>query len=237
MKSLNLLSFALFIIACSRVKPKIDDYETLRQIMVRDQIEARGIKDEKVLNAMRKVPRHLFIPEEFRQFAYGDYPVSIGEGQTISQPYIVALMTEALRLSGNEKVLEIGTGSGYQAAVLATIVPEVFTIEIIPSLAQRAEAILKKLNYDNVYVRIGDGYLGWSEHSPYDGIIITCAPEKVPDSLLHQLAEGGRLVVPLGPEGGVQILTLFEKTGGKIKKTEIAPVRFVPMKGLIEKEQ
>ncbi len=228
---------ALFLTACSRAQIKNDDFGKLRRLMVENQIKARDIKDERVLAAMLKVPRHLFVPEKYRKLAYEDHPLPIGEGQTISQPYIVALMTEALKLQGHEKVLEIGTGSGYQAAILAHLTKEVYTIELLPALAKSAEAILKNLEYKNVFVRCGDGYLGWTEHAPFAAIIITCAPEQVPDSLIKQLAEGGRLVVPLGPEGQTQILTLYEKENGKLKKTEIAPVIFVPMKGLIEEKK
>ncbi len=205
--------------------------------MVRDQLEARSIHDARVLQAMRTVPRHLFVPEPRRLLAYEDYPLPIGEGQTISQPYVVALMTEALMLDGHEKVLEIGTGSGYQAAVLAAVAREVYTIEIVPSLAQRAEQTLQALGYRNVKVKSGDGYLGWSEYAPFDAVIITCAPERLPDSLVRQLAEGGRLVAPIGPENETQVLTLFEKTNGALKRTPMTPVIFVPMQGLIKKKE
>lgn len=237
MQRLAIICVILMVNACRPIRIKSDEYEALRKIMVNDQIAGRGIRDEKVLSAMRKIPRHMFVPEKLRKSAYEDYPLPIGEEQTISQPYIVALMTEALRLTGSEKVLEIGTGSGYQAAVLSLLAKEVYTIEILPTLAQRAESTLKALGFTNILVRCADGYLGWSEHAPFDAIIITCAPEKVPDSLIRQLAEKGRLVVPLGSENKAQMLTLFTKSEGRLDTIDIAPVIFVPMKGVIEKEK
>ena len=198
-----------------------------RQMMVRDQIVARGIKDERLLAAMRKVKRHLFVPPLYRVFSYADTPLSIGHGQTISQPYIVALMTELLALKGNEKVLEIGTGSGYQAAVLAELSKEVYTIEILKPLSERSEKLLKKLGYSNVFVKCSDGFLGWPDKAPFDAIIVTCAPDEVPAPLIEQLAEGGRLVIPVGTHW--QELKLLEKKGGKVEIMNIIPVRFVPM--------
>ncbi|MDI6739565.1 MAG: protein-L-isoaspartate(D-aspartate) O-methyltransferase [Candidatus Edwardsbacteria bacterium] len=206
-------------------------FEAKRQAMVRDQIAARGVSDPRVLAAMGKVPRHLFVPVGIRHLAYEDYPLPIGDGQTISQPYIVALMTEALALKGNERALEIGTGSGYQAAVLAEICHEVYTMEILEPLSQRAESTLTALGYDNVRVKHGDGYQGWPEQAPFGAVIITCASPRVPQPLLDQLAQEGRLIVPLGPEGGTQVLTLFTKRGNKIEQRFIAEVRFVPMTG------
>ncbi|NLI14705.1 MAG: protein-L-isoaspartate(D-aspartate) O-methyltransferase [candidate division Zixibacteria bacterium] len=200
--------------------------------MVRDQIEARGIKNKAVLESMRNVPRHLFIPENLRHEAYEDEPVPIGYGQTISQPYIVALMTELLELSPDSKVLEIGTGSGYQAAILSTLADSVFSIEIIPELAATADSTLKKLGYE-VTVRCGDGYRGWPEHAPFDAIIVTAAPEKIPRPLVDQLAENGRLVIPVGSY--YQELKLIRKIKGQLIETNIAPVRFVPMTGETEK--
>jgi len=202
--------------------------------MVTQQIVSRGITDENVIDAMLTVERHKFVPNQYEKFAYDDYPLPIGEGQTISQPYIVALMTELVNLHPTDKVLEIGTGSGYQAAVLALLVRDVYTIELIPSLAQSAEQRLKILGYNNVHVRCGDGFLGWPDAAPFDAIIITCAPPNVPQPLIEQLAEGGRLVVPLGEN--FQMLTLFEKSQGELKETSLIPVRFVPMKGMIEEE-
>jgi protein-L-isoaspartate(D-aspartate) O-methyltransferase len=202
--------------------------------MVKNQIQARGITDKKVLDAMLKVPRHLFVPEAVRDEAYEDYPLSIGEGQTISQPYIVGIMTELASIKGDEKVLEIGTGSGYQAAVLSLLCKEVYIIEIVENLAKTAEKRLKDLEYNNVHVRFGDGYLGWTEAQPFDVIIITCAPPYLPDSLVRQIKEGGKIIAPMGEEYATQILTVFEKKDGNLKKTEHEPVRFVPMKGKIE---
>ncbi len=209
--------------------PTQDDFSHARLQMVKTQIEARGVTDPRVLEAMRTVKRHLFVPKEFRALSYADRPLPIGEGQTISQPYIVALMTELLRLTGKEKVLEVGTGSGYQAAVLGELAKEVYSIEIIPSLAEHAKKLLAKLGYDNVTVTCGDGYIGWKEHAPFDAIIITCAPPKIPQPLLDQLAEGGRMVVPVGTDW--QELVLIEKQDGKIHRKNIIPVRFVPMTG------
>lgn len=206
-------------------------YESKRLEMVKSQIEARGIKDKKVLSAMKKVPRHLLMPENVWHLAYTDRAVPIGEEQTISQPYIVAAMTALLRLKGNERVLEIGTGSGYQAAVLAEIVPEVYTIEIVKALGQRAKKNLKKLGYKNISVRIGDGFKGWKEHAPYDAIIITCAVPEVPVPLLKQLKDGGRIVVPLGEDLTYQTLSVVEKKKGKLIYKNVMGVVFVPMTG------
>ncbi len=199
--------------------------------MVAEQIERRGVKDPRVLEAMRKVPRHEFVPEDERHEAYDDRPLPIGHGQTISQPYIVAIMTEALGLKGTEKVLEVGTGSGYQAAVLSGLAKEVFTIEIVEPLGKQAAEVLKRLGYKNVSVRVGDGYRGWREEAPFDAIIVTCAPDAVPEPLVHQLAEGGRMIIPVGPEGKAQQLVLLKKRHGKLHQQEILPVRFVPMTG------
>lgn len=187
------------------------------------------VRDQRVIAAMKKVPRHLFVPEEFRRWAYDDRPLPVGHGQTISQPYIVAYMTEALRLSGKERVLEIGTGSGYQAAILAELAKEVYTIEIIEALGQRAKATLEALGYKNIKVRIGDGYRGWPEASPFDAIMLTAAPEEVPPPLLEQLADGGRLIAPVG--GRSQQLVLYERHGNRISARELIPVIFVPMTG------
>ncbi len=200
-----------------------------RQEMVNSQIKARGISDMRVLDAMRKVERHLFVPERMQSLAYADQPLPIGEGQTISQPYIVAIMTELLRLKGDEKVLEIGTGSGYQAAILGELAGEVYTIEIVKPLAERAGSLLAALDYQNVTVKHGDGYIGWKEYAPFDAIIITCAPPKVPQPLVDQLADGGRMVVPVGTFW--QELLLIEKDDGELRETSVLPVRFVPMTG------
>jgi protein-L-isoaspartate(D-aspartate) O-methyltransferase len=207
-------------------------YEKLRISMVQDQIERRGIHDPKVLQAMRKVPRHKFVPDHLRKFAYADEPLPIGEDQTISQPYIVAYMTEKLEIEPGDKVLEIGTGSGYQAAVLAELTDSVFTIEIVDVLARRAEKTLKDLDYDNIYVKSGDGYKGWPEHAPFDAIIITAAPTKIPQPLADQLRIGGRMILPLGDFS--QDLVLIQKNALGITQQTLLPVRFVPMTGEIE---
>ncbi|MEO0205908.1 MAG: protein-L-isoaspartate(D-aspartate) O-methyltransferase [candidate division WOR-3 bacterium] len=206
-------------------------HEFARRQMVEEQIVARGIKDSSLISAMLKVERHKFVPREYEKYAYNDGPLPIGEEQTISQPYIVALMTEVLELKAGDRVLEIGTGSGYQAAVLSLIAKEVYTIEIIPSLANSAKQRLESLGYKNVYVKCGDGFLGWAEKAPFNGIIITCAAPRVPEPLIEQLAEGGRLIMPEGDQW--QMLVLYKKIKGKLEKQELIPVRFVPMKGRI----
>lgn len=208
--------------------PQSDPYKIRREQMVKNQIEARGIANADILEAMKKVPRHLLVPEDQREYAYEDRPLPIGEGQTISQPYIVAYMTDLISPKKYMKVLEIGTGSGYQAAVLSEIVKEVYTIEIVENLGIRAKKDLDKLGYTNISFLIGDGYQGWKEHSPYDGIIVTAAAEKVPQPLIDQLKEGGKMVIPVGPQGKVQDLLLLEKSKGEIKTTNLGPVRFVP---------
>ncbi|MBI4459556.1 MAG: protein-L-isoaspartate(D-aspartate) O-methyltransferase [Acidobacteria bacterium] len=208
-----------------------DEYAAQREHMVRTQIEARGVRDERVLAAMHAVPRHLFVPSDLRDEAYSDKPLPIGEDQTISQPYIVAFMTELLRPEPDDVVLEVGTGSGYQAAVLASLVRQVYTIELIPRLARAAGQRLADLKFDNVTVKPGDGYLGWPEHAPFDGIIVTAAPPEIPPALLAQLKRGGRMVVPVGEAGKTQNLMLLEKskTSDEIVGRTIIPVRFVPM--------
>lgn len=203
------------------------DYDILRKQMVENQIIARGISDERVISAMLKVPRHLFVSESQRHEAYNDYPLPIGEGQTISQPYMVALMTELMCLDGDEKVLEIGTGSGYQTAILAELAKEVYTVEIIESLSINAKRLLDKLGYTNIKFRIGDGYNGWKEYAPYDDIIVTCGPTEVPQPLIDQLNERGKLVIPVGYS--FQVLTILEKINGELRKTESIECRFVPM--------
>jgi len=214
--------------------PQDDDRVRLRDDMVRFQIEDRGITDPAVLAALRRVPRHEFVPPEVRPFAYGDHPLPVGEGQTISQPYIVALMTELLALKKTSRVLEIGTGSGYQAAVLAEIAGEVYTIEIIEQLARSAQSVLERLGYRNVFVRVGDGYRGWPEQAPFDAIIITAAPENIPDPLVEQLKPGGKMVLPLGRWN--QELVVVTKEAAGIHRRAVLPVRFVPMTGEVEKE-
>lgn len=205
----------------------LTEFTLLRKRMVETQIVARGISNQRVIEALLEVPRHEFVPGAQRPFAYIDSPLPIGYGQTISQPYIVALMTELLNLQGNESVLEIGTGSGYQAAILATLAKNVYTIEILEPLARETEKKLRKFGYDNVVVKCGDGFLGWKEYAPYDAIIVTCAPSKVPLPLIEQLAEGGRMVIPVGKQH--QELQLIVKKTGRVKVKSIIPVRFVPM--------
>jgi len=204
------------------------DYEQLRLAMVNEQIVRRGIKDAATLKAMRTVPRHLFVPERMQSRAYNDGPMPIGFGQTISQPYIVAFMTQSSQLSKNLKVLEIGTGSGYQAAVLSEIVDSVFTIEIVEELGRQAEDRLSNLGYENVYVKRGDGYKGWPEVAPFDVIIVTAAPEEIPQPLIDQLKEGGRMVIPVGEENNSQKLMLITKNGDQLEKEFLLSVRFVP---------
>jgi protein-L-isoaspartate(D-aspartate) O-methyltransferase len=204
------------------------NYPELRERMVRNQIEARGIRSPAVLAAMRKVERHRFVPKELMPLAYDDSPLPIGEGQTISQPYIVAFMTEALDLRATDKVLEIGTGSGYQAAVLGELCAEVYTIEIFESLANRSGELLRKLGYSNVHVRHGDGYLGWPEEAPFDAIIVTCSPTAIPQPLQDQLREGGRMIIPVGERPGQELVRVTKK-GGKIRQERVLSVLFVPM--------
>ena len=202
--------------------------------MVKEQMLDRGVTDERVLAAMRKVPREEFVPEEYRAESYGDFPLPIGHDQTISQPYIVAFMTEQLRPQPSDRVLEIGTGSGYQAAILAELVKDVYSIEIIEPLAKTAEATLTRLGYKNVHVKAGDGYKGWPEHAPFDSVIVTCAPDHIPQPLVDQLKEGGRIIIPVG-ERGMQELYLLEKKAGKMERRSVTPVRFVPMTGEAER--
>lgn len=210
-------------------------YKDERLLMVKNQIEARGIKDERVLEAMREVPRHLFIPERLKERAYDDSPLPIGQDQTISQPYIVALMTELLDLDGDERVLEIGTGSGYQAAVLSKLADSVYTIEILCDLAESAEAVIKRLEYNNVSVRCGDGYRGVPEAAPFDRVIVTAAPDHIPDPLIEQLKVGGIMVLPVGDF--YQELIVVEKTEEGLKRRRSIPVRFVPMTGEAETKE
>ncbi len=207
-------------------------YTERRERMVESQIQARGVKDNLVLDAVRKVPRHLFVAEGLREVAYTDGPLPIGEGQTISQPYIVALMTELLGLKGGEKVLEIGTGSGYQSAILAEIAKEVYTIEIICPLAEMAEKRLKEMEYKNITVTCADGYQGWTEYAPFDAVIVTAAPDHIPQPLVDQLKIGGKLVIPVGEL--FQELVVVTRTEKGIEKEKNIPVRFVPMTGEAE---
>lgn len=209
-----------------------DKYVSERDRMVRQQIAARGIKNKAVIEAMRKVPRHLFVPLNMENVAYEDRPLPIGYDQTISQPYIVALMTETVKPAKGKKALEIGTGSGYQAAVLAEVVDTVYTIEIVPELAKQSASLFKKLDYKNIVSKYGDGYGGWPEHAPFDIIVVTAAPDEIPTPLLDQLAEGGRLVIPVGSAYNFQELVLAEKVKGKIIRKNLALVRFVPFRRL-----
>ena len=206
-----------------------EDFKAMREKMVETQIKGRGVKDPHVLSAMLKVERHLFVPKEFQSSAYSDQPLPIGEGQTISQPYIVGLMTELLELKGGERVLEVGTGSGYQAAILGELAKEIYTIEIIQPLASSAKNLLSELGYRNITVKAGDGYLGWPEAAPFDAIIVTAAPDHIPKPLLDQLKEGGRMVLPVGTYS--QELKKIVKRSGKIETADIIPVVFVPMTG------
>lgn len=210
--------------------PQADKFESIRHKMVETQIKARGISNQPVLDAMRKVPRHLFVPKEYEDEAYNDYPLPIGYGQTISQPYIVAYMTAAVKPSANKKALEIGTGSGYQAAILAETVNKVYSIEIIPELAKESAERLKGMGYKNIECKSGDGYQGWPEHAPYDIIIVTAAAKEIPGPLIDQLAENGRLVIPVGEPAAVQELRLVTKYKGKAESTRLTFVRFVPFK-------
>ena len=229
------LIFFWIFLSCERTNsdnlrnPVQLDFQSMKEEMVKTQIRARGVRDEGVLNAMLKVDRHKFVPEEIRHLAYSDRPLPIGEGQTISQPYIVALMTELLELKKGDRVLEVGTGSGYQAAILAELADHVYTIEIIESLGRSAERLLRELGYRNINVKIGDGYIGWEEFAPFDAIIVTAAPSHVPQPLLDQLKEGGRLVIPVGDY--YQELKKITKVKGKIKSQNVIPVVFVPMIG------
>ncbi len=224
----NILLLTITTISCTNEKLHDIDWKAKAQQMVRQQIEKRGIKNPAVLKTLEETPRHLFVPEKLKDIAYNDGPLPIGEGQTISQPYIVALMTELLNLQGDEKILEIGTGSGYQAAVLAQLASEVFSIEIVKTLVDNSTTLLNKLGYTNVTTRWGDGYQGWPEEAPFDVIIVTAAPEKIPQKLIDQLKFGGRLVIPIGTR--YQELTVITKQNDStVVSDNIIPVRFVPM--------
>ncbi|MBI3851347.1 MAG: protein-L-isoaspartate(D-aspartate) O-methyltransferase [Verrucomicrobia bacterium] len=232
----NALVWALFLFQWHWVSTELraDDvlFDADRRRMVAEQLAGpgRGLTNARVLSVMGKVPRHEFVPASLRTQAYDDRPLPIGHGQTISQPFIVAFMTEKLEPKATDKILEIGTGSGYQAAVLAELVAKVYTIEIVEPLALRAEADLKRLGYTNVLVRAGDGYKGWPEAAPFDAIIVTCAPDHVPQPLVDQLKEGGRMIIPVGPLGDQELFVL-QKKAGKVEQRAVLPVRFVPMTG------
>ena len=237
---IGLIFLCLSIVACQWESSDADTqksqqfgenaYLAKRFSMVETQIHRRGVKDTLVLNAMKNVPRHKFVPASMKNQAYIDSPLPIGENQTISQPYIVGFMTESLQLKGPEKVLEIGTGSGYQAAVLSEIADSVFSIEIVATLGQRAKELLNDLGYKNIQVRIGDGYQGWPEHAPFDAIIVTAAPVKIPQPLVDQLKPGGRMIIPVG-DYYQELILITKSSNGKITKKSILPVRFVPMTG------
>lgn len=234
-RAFAVLPAAILLLACrteagkdTPVQSK-DSYALLRERMVVSQIESRGIRDSRVLAALRKVPRHQFVPENERSASYDDTPLPIGRGQTISQPYIVALMSELMDLDGSEKVLEIGTGSGYQAAILAELAAEVYTIEIVPDLARRAENTLNGMGYRNIHIRCGNGYMGWPEAAPFDAVMVTAAPEHIPQALVTQLRTGGRLVVPVGSVHQELLLGIKSEKG--LITQNIIPVRFVPMTG------
>jgi protein-L-isoaspartate(D-aspartate) O-methyltransferase len=222
------------MVACASGGATEEPFAVQRRRMVEEQIKRRGVTDAAVLAAMQKVPRHLFVPVEERAEAYGDHPLPIGLGQTISQPYIVALMASLVEPGKGERVLEIGTGSGYQAAVLSELAREVYSIEIVAELGLRARRTLEELGYDNVEVRIGDGFQGWPDRAPFDAIVVTAAPPRVPEPLLSQLKTGGKLVVPVGDL--VQTLVVYSKRrDGGFDRKEIIPVRFVPMTGEVQK--
>ena len=220
----------LAVTGCRQKAVSVSDLGSERQRMVQEQLMSRGVRDERVLAAMNKVPREEFVPQDSRAASYTDQPLPIGYGQTISQPYIVAFMTEQLRPKPSDRVLEVGTGSGYQAAILAELVAEVYSVEIVEPLAKNAEATLQRLGCKNVHLKIGDGYKGWPETAPFDAIIVTCAPDKVPQPLIDQLRDGGRMVIPVG-DRFAQELYLLEKKNGQLKQSATLPVRFVPMAG------
>jgi protein-L-isoaspartate(D-aspartate) O-methyltransferase len=221
--------------ACQRGAPQSADRVSEREAMVNIQLAARDVRDARVLEAIRSVPRHEFVPEEMRDKAYEDRPLPIGHQQTISQPYIVGFMTEQLAPKPTDRVLEVGTGSGYQAAVLAKLVAAVYSIEIVEPLATRAKADLERLGFRNVQVRHGDGYKGWPEAAPFDSVIVTCAPDHIPEPLQQQLKEGGRMVIPVGG-AGAQTLYILEKKNGKMERRSVLPVSFVPMTGEAERK-
>ena len=231
-----LILAAVAATGCGQKAPPVSNFAAQRQLMVQQQLITRGIHDERVLAALAKVPREEFVPLESRAASYEDGPLPIGYAQTISQPYIVAFMTEQLRPKPSDRVLEIGTGSGYQAAILAELVSEIYSIEIVEPLAKTAEATLQRLGYKNVHVKVGDGYKGWPEEAPFDAIMVTCAPDRVPQPLIDQLKDGGRMVIPVG-DRFAQELYLLEKKDGQLKQSATLPVRFVPMTSEAQKQK
>jgi len=233
--SLSLLGFIQYLFA-DNVHADPDKTIEKRLSMVEEQIAGRGIKDRRVLDAMLKIPRHLFVDSSLKERAYGDHPLPIGEGQTISQPYVVAWMTEALNLKPSDRVLEIGTGSGYQAAVLAEIVSQVYTVEIRKGLKETADKLLDKLGYKNIKTKYGDGYYGWEEYAPFDAIIITASANHIPPPLIKQLKEGGRLIIPLGSTLYYQTLSLVTKNNKELNVEQMGGVAFVPMTGEVKRK-
>lgn len=235
MRSRRIVMVLVTVLLCAAVSPSArreDPALEKRLSMVRDQIEREGISDSRVLSAMREVPRHLFVPPEYRPMAYESRPLPIGEGQTISQPYVVAFMTEILRLKPGDRVLEVGTGSGYQAAIAAKLAGEVYTVEIFPSLADRARANLESLGYRNIFVRQGDGYYGWEEKAPFDAVIVTCAGGHIPPPLIRQLRTGGRMIMPIGGPFMTQNLVFVDKRAdGSLSQRNVLPVVFVRLLG------
>jgi len=231
--SLSILGLSLY--SSAENKPADTDKITVQRLrMIEEQIAGRGVKDARILDAMRKIPRHLFVNNSLKDKAYGDHPLPIGEGQTISQPYVVAWMTEALKLKSSDRVLEIGTGSGYQAAVLAEIVKEVYTVEIRKGLKETADKLLNELGYENIKTEYGDGYYGWEQNAPFDAIIITASANHIPPPLIKQLREGGRLIIPLGKTLYYQTLTLVTKHGSELNVEQMGGVAFVPMIGEVK---
>jgi protein-L-isoaspartate(D-aspartate) O-methyltransferase len=236
----TLLSFflpALALVDAAQVERNRDQFVRARRAMIERDLMTRGIRDARVLEAMGSIERELFVPAKLRSLAYEDRPLSIGEGQTISQPYMVAFMTQLLSLKGTERVLEIGTGSGYQTAVLGKIAAEVYSIEIIPKLSERAKILLVQLGLDNVHLKVGDGFFGWEEHGPFDAILVTAAAPKIPEPLWRQLREGGRLIMPLGAERQAQTLVRVTKSDGKQVVEELTGVVFVPLTGAIREDR
>jgi protein-L-isoaspartate(D-aspartate) O-methyltransferase len=236
----TLLSFflpTLVLVDAAQVERNNDQFVRARRAMIERDLMTRGIRDARVLEAMGAIERELFVPEKLRSLAYEDRPLSIGEGQTISQPYMVAFMTQLLSLKGTERVLEIGTGSGYQTAVLGTLAAEVYSIEIIPKLSDRAKILLVQLGFDNVHLKVGDGFFGWEEQGPFDAILVTAAAPKIPEPLWRQLREGGRLIMPLGAERQAQTLVRVTKSDGKQVVEELTGVVFVPLTGAIRQDR